>query len=60
MNNSKVFGLYNLGNIGTIYKDGKNWTWSRFVGSGVSGNLKTTISHPNKGVKSSWTQDPEI
>lgn len=51
VDNCRVFGLYNLGNSGTIYKDRKNWAWSRSVGGGVGGKLKITVSHPSKGVK---------
>ena len=29
----------------------KNWARSSFVGGGVSGELKITVSHPSKGVK---------
>lgn len=57
---SKVFGLYNLRNGGTVYKAGENWAWSKFVGNGVGGNLKIAIGHPSKGVKSSWTHDSGI
>ena len=56
---SKVFGLCKggeeagggAGNGGTIYKNGENWGWSRFVGGSVGRKLKTTLSHPSKGVK---------
>lgn len=51
MDGSKVFGLCNQRNGGTIYKNGENWEWSRFVGGGVGGKLKITVSHPGKGVK---------
>ena len=30
---------------------GKNWTWSRFVGGTVGGELKITVSPSSKGVK---------
>lgn len=51
MDHSKVFGLCNLENGGTIYKDRENWGWSRFVVGGVGGKLKITVGHPSKGVK---------
>lgn len=52
VDDSNLFGLCNVGNNGTIYKVGKNWAWSRFVGGGAGGELKITVSHPSKGVKS--------
>lgn len=51
MDGSKVFGLCNQRNGGTMYKNGENRGRSRFVGGGVGGKLKITVSHPGKGVK---------
>ena len=50
VDNSKVF-LCDQRNGGSIYKNGENWGWNRFVGGGVGGKLKITVSHPSKGVK---------
>lgn len=54
---SKVFGLCKgrggreVGNGGTIYKNGENWGRSSFVGGSVGRKLKITLSHPRKAEK---------